>query len=199
MNNNYLKKITLFLYDMIVAFFASCAALIIVEYPDVVHFVDNILVYSCIMIVVTFLIFYFMKLYASLWDYAGIEEFVKLTVAILMIFTINMSFVFISEMITGNRFIPIRWCIVYSMLQMFFTFIGRVVTRIIRYYRKGNKILGINQSKINNKIRIMVVGAGEAGATLIREIRHNVNLGMYPVCLIDDDSKTQTVSLLMMI
>ena len=186
-NHNYLKKVILFLYDMVVAFLASYAALVIVEYPDVVHFVDNVLVYGCIMIGVTFLIFYFMKLYASLWDYAGIEEFVKLTVAIMMIFVINLGFVFVSEMITGERFIPIRWCLVFSMLQMFFTFLGRVITRFIRYYRKGNKILGIKQSKINDRIRVMIVGAGEAGATLIREIRNNKTLGMYPVCLIDDD------------
>ena len=186
-NHNYLKKFALFLYDVLVAFLASFAALVLVEYQNNDLFLNNILIYGCVMVALTFLVFYFMKLYASLWDYAGIEEFVKLTVAVLLIFVINISCAFITGLVAEERFIPIRWCLVFSMLQMFFTFMGRVVTRCIRYYRKGNKILGINQGNIGDKIRVMIVGAGEAGATLIREIRHNTNLGMYPVCLIDDD------------
>lgn len=190
MKNNqvYVKKIILFLFDMIVAFFASYAAILIVEFTSHNSLLDNVLIYSLVMVGVTFIVFYFMKLYASLWDYAGIEEFAKLTVAIVLIFLLNLGFSFLSGLLAGERFVPVRWCIVFSMLQLFFTLVGRVILRFIRYYKKGNKILGINQSKISDKSRVMIVGAGEAGATLIREIRNNTTLGMYPVCLIDDDS-----------
>ncbi len=39
--------------------------------------------------------------------------------------------------------------------------------------------------------RVLVVGAGDAGALVVREMQKNPNLPLKPVCFLDDDSDKQ--------
>ena len=64
------------------------------------------------------------------------------------------------------------------------------IFRFIRYVQKGNRIFG-NPRSYQGQLRIMIIGAGEAGRTIIREMRNNSKMGMVPICLIDDDPEKE--------
>lgn len=46
-----------------------------------------------------------------------------------------------------------------------------------------------NGTARQNKRRVIIVGAGEAGAMMIRELRSKSKLGMVPVGIVDDNRK----------
>ena len=55
--------------------------------------------------------------------------------------------------------------------------------RIIRHIRKGFYIINKDYSK-----RVMIIGAGDAGAMVINELNRHPELGLAPVVILDDDS-----------
>lgn len=186
-NTSYLKKLILFLYDVVATFGASIAALKLIDYHNQLNNYNAVLIYGIVLIAITTVVFYLFKLYTSLWSFAGVEEAVKIVIAVLIIFLINIGVNFFTYMFDSDGIFKVRWCVTFSLMQLIFTFVGRYSIRLIRYIRKGNKILGRTEN-YNGKLRVMIVGAGEAGQTLIREMRNNTRLGMYPVCIIDDDA-----------
>ena len=54
--------------------------------------------------------------------------------------------------------------------------------RIIRHIRKGFYIINKDYSK-----RVMIIGAGDAGAMVINELNRHPELGLAPVVILDDD------------
>ena len=190
--NAYSKKILLFLYDMIATFGVSLLSILIVDKEGATGNFKYVLVYSFFLMAITFIVFYLFKLYASLWIYAGPEEIVKLCVSILIIFIVNVAVDLLSLLIgyiADTRdwgILSFRWCIVFTLSQFVVTALGRYLMRFFRYIQKGNRIFGKPVS-YEGQLRIMIIGAGEAGRTLIREMRYNTKMGMVPICLIDDD------------
>lgn len=187
-STSYLKKLILFLYDVIATFGASIAALKLIDYHNQLENYNVVLIYGVVLIVITTVVFYCFKLYTSLWSFAGVEEAAKIVVAVLIIFLINIGVNFFTYIFDADGILKVRWCVTFSLMQLLFTFVGRYSIRLFRYIRKGNNILGRTEN-YNGKLRVMIVGAGEAGQTLIREMRNNTRLGMYPVCIIDDDAQ----------
>lgn len=185
----YGKKILLFIYDTLITFLMSILAILLVDKENLTGNFNYVLVYSFFLIALTIIVFYFFKLYASLWLYAGPEEIVKLIVSILIIFTINIAVDLISYAIRDTHgMLSTRWCVTFALLQFVGTAVGRYTFRFIRYVKKGNRIFGKPQV-YQGQLKIMIVGAGEAGRSLIREMRYNTKMGMVPMCLIDDDDQ----------
>ena len=182
----YGKKMLLALYDMISTFGIGLLAIQIVDKNGLTGNFNYVLIYSIFLMAITFVIFYLFKLYASLWLYAGPEEIVKIVVAVMIIFIFNVVVDLFSLIVRDWGILSFRWCVVFTILQFIMTVLGRYTFRFIRYVRKGNRIFGKPVS-YQGQLRIMIIGAGEAGRTLIREMRNNTKMGMVPVCLIDDD------------
>ncbi|MBO4667059.1 MAG: polysaccharide biosynthesis protein [Bacilli bacterium] len=184
--STYVKKLALAIYDMLTTFGVAILAIQIVDKNGLTGNFNYVLVYSFFLMAITFVIFYLFKLYASLWLYAGPEEIVKICVAIIIIFIFNVTVDLFSLIVRDWGILSLRWCVVFSISQFITTALGRYTSRFVRYIRKGNKIFGKPVS-YQGQLRIMIIGAGEAGRTLIREMRNNTKMGMVPVCLIDDD------------
>ena len=184
--NSYFKKMLLFVYDMAATFGVSILAILLVDKGNYRGNFNYVLIYSFFLMAISFIVFYLFKLYASLWIYAGPEEIIKLVVSILIIFIINVGVDLISLTVRDWGILSISWCVVFALLQFVVTVLGRYIFRFVRYVQKGNRIFGKPVS-YEGQLRIMIIGAGEAGKTLIREMRTNTKMGMVPICLIDDD------------
>ena len=184
--SSYVKKILLALYDIVMTFGVSILAIKIVDKNGTTGNFNYVLIYSFFLMAITFIIFYLFKLYASLWLYAGPEEIVKLAVATLIIFSVNVTVDLFSLVVRDWGILSFRWCVVFTIIQFIVSALGRYTYRFIIYVKKGNRIFGKPQS-YQGQLRIMIVGAGEAGRTLIREMRNNTKMGMVPICMIDDD------------
>jgi len=82
---------------------------------------------------------------------------------------------------------PIAW-----LLNLGLTGGSRFGLRSLREYRNGaGKDKDPLTSKTVNMKRALIVGAGEAGAMVARELRNHPTLAMEPVGFIDDDYRKQ--------
>ncbi|SCZ79046.1 polysaccharide biosynthesis protein [Acidaminobacter hydrogenoformans] len=142
------------------------------EYFDLAdRFLVNVII---IKIVVLFLF----GLYNSLWEYASIEELLKISAASVVANTVMLSFLFLLE----TR-IPRSIYIIVSILDVMFIGGVRLSYRMMRRMKNQGSIF-----KRSIKKRVMIVGAGDAGALVIKELKRHRDLNMKPVIAMDDDS-----------
>lgn len=122
--------------------------------------------------------YYFFKLYSSLWRYASIYELFSIGAAALLSNSLLLGFISVSGM-NVPRSIPVI---------TFFTdviFIGgiRFTYRIFRRLARGRIIRSVD------KKRILIIGGGNAGSIIIKELMSQPELKSHPVAIIDDDRK----------
>ena len=131
----------------------------------------------------TVVIFLPFGLYTNLRRYSGVkcmESVVSaITVSCIFVFGIMAFFAPAHCKPLGSVFL-INWFVLIILIGgvRFQTRIRRDLDGLLR------KSLG---KKGQNGRRLMIVGAGDAGEMILREVRQNPNLGYVPVCLIDDD------------
>jgi FlaA1/EpsC-like NDP-sugar epimerase len=133
------------------------------------------------------LVYYFYGLYRRLWLYASVQE-LKLIFAAVTSASVLVSVVMVGLFSIGafNGF-P-RSVLVIDWLLTLFTVGGlRFALRIIAEYR-----INASQSKqVKTGRRILVIGAGDAGALVVRELQKNPQLGLNPIGFLDDNPSKQ--------
>lgn len=130
-------------------------------------------------ILLTILIFYFFRLYTSLWTYAGSTELFYMIAGCIM-----ETFVCLLTVLLMNRGIPCplprSFYPFYGFCLLAFTFVSRFFYRILRAFKRVK--LGDKEKK-----NVLIVGAGEAGNALVKEIKESSYLDMNIVGMIDDN------------
>ena len=135
------------------------------------------------------LVYYGFGLYRRIWVYASIHE-LKLIVA-----AVSMASVIVSLIIVTLRAVqlipyfprstlPIDW-LLSLILVGGLRFSLRVLSdtqQTSSVTRKGSR-------------RALIVGAGEAGALVVRETQRNANLHLTPVCFLDDNPDKQKLQI----
>lgn len=173
------RRAFLVLYDIMAVCLANFLALVLRysmemdEIPD--YFMQSVIDHLPIGIVVTLLVFYFFRLYHSLWAYAGMSELQNIVMASFISAGIQGIF-----MVAMARRVPASYYFFNAFLLLGFTFVSRFSYRFARETRRRKR-----NSK--NSIAVMIVGAGDAGNTLIKEIRSSYFSTMNIKCIIDDD------------
>ncbi len=124
--------------------------------------------------------FFILKLYSSLWKYAGIYELSNIVLAALVSNTFMMGYVFLM-----NTPIPRSIFIITFFIDVFFIGGVRLGYRVFRRMVRGDILL------MKSAKKIMLIGAGDAGASLISEYRMHPELKCTPVVLIDDSPGKQ--------
>ena len=124
--------------------------------------------------VVCLVVFWVLRLYRSLWKYASYSELMHLILATIItgvFHTVGITLIF-------NR-MPIS----YYMIGITLQFVAMAIIRFsYRFY-----ILMSSQRKEDEKGRVMVIGAGNAGQSLIVDIKRSKELNDKVCCVIDDD------------
>ena len=119
-------------------------------------------------------VFWVLRLYRSLWKYASYSELMHLILATIItgvFHTVGITLIF-------NR-MPIS----YYMIGITLQFVAMAIIRFsYRFY-----ILMSSQKKEDEKGRVMVIGAGNAGQSLIGDIKRSKELNDKVCCVIDDD------------
>jgi FlaA1/EpsC-like NDP-sugar epimerase len=132
------------------------------------------------LVIVKFLVFYYFGLFRGLWRYVSIydlKQIIKANITATAIFILGIIFIY------GTRIVP-RSIFVNDFIICTFLIGGvRFLTRIIRERYHGAFLE-------NEQINVLIIGAGEAGITLLKEYRHNPALGEV-VGFIDDDKAKQ--------
>lgn len=123
-------------------------------------------------------IYWFSRLYNSIWKYAGIPELFFIASAATIS---NLVMMALSLMLQLP--IPRSIFLLVLLLDAFFLALSRFSYRILRRIKLG---LGLGLFHKRGR-QVMVVGAGEAGATIIREMQAHPELNLVPVAVVDDD------------
>ena len=177
MKNNYkkLKDIGI----LVLCDFASITVSVLLSLLIVhsrVDFCLELLYWYLLNIVTVYVFFALFRLYFIVFTSVGLLDTLKTVGAILFVFGANLAY-----MIFLKRFLNIRVCITYSIILALFGLASRFSQRI---YVAVTYALS---RKNKNKVRAMIVGGGNAGTMLIREIQTTDKITYLPVCVIDDD------------
>lgn len=162
--------------SIILASFAS----ILVRYEfqfDLVEqrFVDTIIWYMPINFVVTVVVYYLFSLYTTLWKYAGITELCKITAAAAV-----SSILQVVGMLLLRKPIFRSYVLLYFVLLLAETIATRFYYRFLRLIR--NKYFRVSADK---RMNLMLVGAGDAGAAVIKETRLSKESTRKVCCIVD--------------
>ncbi len=127
---HYSRKALIVLHDVIMTALAAMLALWLTEEnTDTIQYHD-ILLYLIPLVGITIVVFAGLKLYNSLWRYAGISEIVKIFLGIITVLVVNIILVcFILEV----EHLSWSWGRIFALFQMAFTMASRFLFLIIRH------------------------------------------------------------------
>lgn len=120
--------------------------------------------------------FAFFKVYKSLWKYIGVDELLRLTASNILAMIIVM---FLSQLYF-NMFSLISLELIAGVYALIIMSGVRVLYRLLRRY-------SINKNA--KEVKTIIIGAGDAGNLLLRELRQNNSLNYKIVGFIDDFKK----------
>ena len=126
-------------------------------------------------VVITLIVFYFFKLYHSLWAFAGTAEVQNILAACIL--SAILDFLGMKLM---QYPIPRSYYFTYALVLTGITTGTRFSYRIMRNMRH-------KAQNRKNGTRVMIIGAGDAGNTVIKEITNSSYSTMIIKCIIDDD------------
>ena len=175
--------ILLFVLDIILIQGASAMAILTrFEFvPSQVDpmFLDTLFRFAWINTFCTIIIFAAYHLYATLWRFASVMDFLNVVKAV----GISTLFQFVG-MHMLNLPIPRSYAILYLGWLGLFAAIPRILIRVLRGGRR------VPLQKPNKpQIPVMLIGAGEAGSMILNEIKNSSLVEKDIVCIIDDDPK----------
>ena len=187
-NSDFLKMfarvLCLVLVDILIVCFTMVFALLCrfdfsVSAVRAEGFWSNLLIYGIILSGLTVVVYIPMKLYNSLWEFAGLDELVHIGLSVLIIMVIEMLAVGY-DLIQLPRSFPILHGLFLAACTCISRFSYRFLRNMIRTFRENK-----------NSKRTMLIGAGEAGALVLRELQKSVQSKNRVVCIIDDDPAKQ--------
>lgn len=178
----FYRRTCLIIYDIISVILASYLA-IILRYEfhvDAIpaHFIKPIEYFLPLNILLTLVVFYALRLYNSLWAYAGETELQNIIVAC-VISTLLCG--------TGMQFFKIESQAVPKSYYFFYLFLLITCIFASRFSYRFFRSLKHKKQNKKNKISVMVIGAGEAANVIIKEIVNSNFSTMIIRCIIDDD------------
>ncbi len=121
----------------------------------------------------------FNKLYKSIWRYASYSELKHVTLA-----SVETTLIHIVLITVVFRRMPISYYLVGPLLQFTLVIGIRFCYRFILLARKRNGAMPEDNSRLK---RVMLVGAGNAGQMILRDIEQSEELKEKVVCIIDDN------------
>ncbi|MDE6386313.1 MAG: polysaccharide biosynthesis protein [Lachnospiraceae bacterium] len=178
----FYRRTCLIIYDVISVILASYLAIILRyefrmdEIPR--HFMNPIEQVMPLNIIVTLAIFYFFRLYNSLWAFAGETELQNIVVSCVLSTIVNS--ICLQFFKTTSQAVPKSYYFFYLFLLITCIFSSRFSYRFFRSLKH-------KQQNKKNHISVMVIGAGEAANVIIKEIVNSNFSTMVIKCIIDDD------------
>lgn len=152
------RRLVLVLLDILCVIVSGYLALFLrFNGPIPVEFLNRLLVMLIPMMIVGFLIFWFFRLYHSLWQFASVTELKNIVLATILDSLANLA---LFEL-TGNS-LPRSAYFIYFLLLTMFLGESRFIYRFVRLKRsKSGFNISIKEQK--NLQKVMIIGAGLAG------------------------------------
>lgn len=178
-----IRVLLLVIYDLAAIEVASFMALFIrfdfTMNDEMVRYLAIYRQHQILVMGITIIIFAACRLYTSIWSYASIREMMNIMLAsILYMLLVTAVYDFLEPESNG---MPRSYYLLSAAFLFVLVFFVRFIYRAIREFRGLT-----NKNRVTK--RVMVIGAGAAGAGLIKEIKANPSLKKKLVCIVDDDT-----------
>jgi FlaA1/EpsC-like NDP-sugar epimerase len=172
----YGKKTLFLLGDLLILNAGICAALFI-RFDGTIPsgYIDLLPKLFVIISLTNISFFYVFELYKKLWNYASIGELIQISLA-------TITGAFLSLLIELSLKIYLPTSVLLDFWLITFVLIGGLRLSY-RFKNDIKKYLFYDNYKKNT----MIIGAGEAGSIIIKEMKNNLNCKAIPVAAIDDD------------
>ncbi|MCM1287559.1 MAG: polysaccharide biosynthesis protein [Clostridium sp.] len=179
----WIKRLFLICYDACAVFVAAFAALWL-RYEFSYHniekkYLDRLWKCLPLLIISAIVVFAVFKLYSSLWAYAGAMEVFNVTIACV---TEGILSIGVALLLYHGIDVPLprSFYILYGGILWILVLLSRFAYRALRSFADWRQYQ-------NEQRKVLIVGAGDAGNALIKEIRNSKHLNMNIVGVIDDD------------
>lgn len=139
-----------------------------------------------ILVILSLVFFAMFKLYRGLWQFASLIELVNIVSGTLLSTAVH---ILVSTYIAHHQFISVY--VIYFMLLTMLIGGSRISYRFFRAYLHQS----IRESNGQEKSRIMIIGAGEAGEKILREVVLSTHSNKEVKCFIDDDVNKKGVTI----
>ena len=153
--------------------------------PFFIDYLNQAFWLSAIALILKPLVFYAFGLYRRLWAYASVYELMLIilavsTASVLVSVTVILLLVFKVLPNFPRGALPIDWLLSMGLIGG-----SRFALRVLAEAQSSS-----SNSNTRSR-RVLIVGAGDAGALVVREMQKNPALPLKPVCFLDDDESKQ--------
>jgi FlaA1/EpsC-like NDP-sugar epimerase len=128
--------------------------------------------------IVHLLMNYVFGLYGPIWRYASIQEARRVVLAGLSAGV--LIFILGTVWTGGQRPVPLSVAILGPILALLSFGAVRFQNRLFGFHRRGVSA---------TRTRVLIMGAGDAGAMILKDISASPGLGLDPVAIVDDDPR----------
>ncbi|MDF2534518.1 MAG: polysaccharide biosynthesis protein EpsC [Bacillales bacterium] len=179
---SYKKRVMLlFLLDSIIVFSAIYAVFVVLYASDFLNspfgmfHSGNLLLTAISLLVCHHVMSYKFRLYDKAWEYASVTELITIFISVTLSVILSGIIVQIVEGDTYFRALVIAWMAMILLIGG-----SRFIWRVVRDKYGSNTV---------NQKRALIIGAGSAGSTLVRQLILNPQTGINPVAFLDDNKK----------
>ncbi len=142
------------------------------------QYVETYTSHALIITTIKIVIFYIFNLYKSIWKFASVDEMLEIVLASIISNAIVMAYM---TLVQGKM--PRSVYLMVPILDM--AFIGGIRFSLRALGRVRNGV----PKNLGNYKKVLIVGAGSAGAMIIKELRNHDTLKSMPAAIVDDDPK----------
>lgn len=184
------RAIALAIADVVIVLAAAMVALWI-RYDFSINAISKEFLHNAVKmlpfdIISTLVIFWFCKLYQSVWRYASANELIKVAMAVVIEGIVQLAVFLCFDIKVPKSY------------YLFYVVILGVGAAGVRFSYRFLRILRAKRFSLkygDNRKNIMIVGAGSAGNSIMKEIEISSYLTMQVKCLIDDNKGCQGKSM----
>lgn len=142
-----------------------------VEPQYLTNYTKTIIIYALFCLVV----FWFLRLYKSIWRFASYSELMRVILA-----TVVTGVIYTGSLLIFNLHMPVSYYVIGITVQF-------IATLGIRFFYRFVLLLRRRTNNEVQKKNVMIVGAGSAGQMLFRDIKHAKETNETVACFIDDN------------
>lgn len=180
--NKWFRSVLFLIYDICMIQICSFLALWIrfdLSTKSIpLQYVDAMMSYAGILTVTTVIVFSLFHLYSIVWSSAGIIEMEYIVAACSVTCVLQ-----IAGMNILNIEVPRSYHILWLLFMTAFIGVSRMSYRALQL---AGRHIGRKRDSAVQK-RVMIIGGGQAGTLLIKELNSSERASGIPVCIIDDD------------
>ena len=151
------------------------------EIPE--KYLDPYVYFIPIYTVISLAIFFFARMYHSIWEYVSIRELMRTAIGSIATSTVHIVLI---TVIFGRM--PLSYYLWGTCFQLVLLLASRFSYRI---FTAMPQLFGTDTEETHSYHRVMIIGAGDAGRMLLENIQKTRANKDSVICIIDDDPNKQ--------